>query len=69
MPLTKEQVIELKSRQSTYGCGASNCVRCYPIQYACDWCDTEWDNPIANGEDYTCPECNHSVSYLANERG
>ena len=63
MPLTKEQVIDLQSTQSTYGCGAEDCVACYPIQYSCELCDYAWDMPIANGEVFTCPNC----EYVANE--
>ena len=68
MPLTKEQVQSLQATQSTYGCGAHDCVRCYPIQYSCEWCETVWESPIANGEEYTCPECSHPVSYFNDSR-
>lgn len=57
MPLTPEQVTELEATQSHYGCGADDCVACYPIQYGCEFCDTRWEQPIANGEVFKCPEC------------
>lgn len=57
MPLTPEQVTELELSRSRYGCGNNACLLCYPIQYACDMCAETFPNPIANGEHYTCPEC------------
>jgi hypothetical protein len=59
MPLTTQEVTALRATQSLYGCGADNCTACYPIQYSCDLCDTEFDSPIANGEQFTCPVCDY----------
>jgi hypothetical protein len=57
MPLTKDQIKTLQTTQSHYGCGRDTCVACYPIQYACEMCAADFDEPIANGEEYTCPAC------------
>jgi hypothetical protein len=57
MPLTPEQVTYLEEKQSSYGCGAHDCTDCYPIQYGCEYCTEDFPAPIANGEVYTCLEC------------
>lgn len=57
MPLTPNQVAESQAKQSSYGCGACDCLDCYPIQYACSCCDELFANPIANNETYSCPLC------------
>lgn len=57
MPLSPEQVTELQAKQSHCGCGAHTCTACYPIQYACNWCGADFENPIANGETYQCNIC------------
>lgn len=59
MPLTAQQVSDLESKQSHYGCGSDTCVSCYPIQYRCDYCNEDFTNPIANGEHYECEECGY----------
>ena len=64
MPLRPDQVTELETKQSSYGCGADDCLSCYPIQYACADCDVRWNNPIANNETYQCPNCD----WVNNER-
>jgi Zn-finger protein len=48
----------------TYGCGADECLTCYPYQYACADCGARWEKPINNGEVYTCTDC----EYINNER-
>lgn len=48
----------------TYGCGAEGCLSCYPLQYECADCATRWENPVTNGEQFTCPECD----YINNEK-
>lgn len=57
MPLTKEQTAELERMRSTYGCGSPGCVSCYPVQYGCEYCGTDFDDPIAHGEVHTCAYC------------
>lgn len=57
MPLNPAQVAELEASQSHYGCGNEECLACYPIQYACEFCAAQFPDPIANGEYYDCPEC------------
>ena len=59
MPLSPLQLKVLTESQSAYGCGLNTCKRCYPVQYACDYCNTELPEPIANGENYTCEECGY----------
>lgn len=49
----------------TYGCGADTCLTCYPFQYACADCGGQWEQPIENGQVFTCPECD----YINNEEG
>lgn len=58
MPLTKTQVKELEKIQSNYGCGANDCLSCYPIQYRCEWCGEDFPEPIRNGESFICDACN-----------
>jgi hypothetical protein len=60
MPLTQNEVTALQATQSTYGCGASDCKACYPIQYSCESCYEEFPAPIANGERFTCPACDYT---------
>jgi hypothetical protein len=62
MPLMPSQVTELEATRSRYGCGASSCLACYPIQYGCEYCGTDFDSPIANGELFTCPECDFTAN-------
>ena len=57
MPLTNEQVVKLQQTQSKFGCGRVDCVACYPITYACEFCGEAYEQPIANGEAYACVEC------------
>jgi hypothetical protein len=57
MPLSPTQTKVLQSYQSSYGCGASECVSCYPLQYACEWCNEMFAQPIALGEVFICPMC------------
>lgn len=57
MPLSKEQVSELESTQSHYGCGRDTCKACYPVQYACEMCLETFEQPIANGEYHDCENC------------
>jgi len=61
-PLAKKDVKELEAKRSAYGCGSQICVRCYPVQYACEYCSANYPLPIANGEVYSCPKCD----WLAN---
>lgn len=56
-PLTDEQVARLESERSHYGCGLYTCQACNPVIYCCDFCEERFDQPIANGEAYVCPEC------------
>jgi hypothetical protein len=64
MPLTPDQVTELETKQSSYGCGADDCSDCYPIQYSCEWCKAMFPEPIGNGEEHICPNC----GYIANSK-
>jgi len=59
MPLSPEQLIILEQSRSAYGCGLDTCKRCYPIQYRCDFCATDFPTPLENGEHYTCEECGY----------
>ena len=44
----------------TYGCGSDACLSCYPFQYGCADCGATWEQPIANGQVFTCPECDYT---------
>lgn len=57
MSLTPEQVKDIESKASRYGCGADSCLACYPLQYACDYCLERWITPITNGTAYRCEWC------------
>lgn len=59
MPLTPNQVKDLESKRSRYGCGADTCLACNPIQYGCDDCAETFTRPIANGESYICEFCDY----------
>lgn len=48
------------TRVSTYGCGSSTCVECYPFSYACSACMYDFPIPIPNGEVETCERCGFS---------
>lgn len=42
----------------TYGCGASDCVSCYPFTYRCAVCRVDFPEPVPNGaSDPTCQNC------------
>lgn len=60
MSLTPEQVKDIESKASRYGCGVESCLACYPLQYACDYCLEAFETPIANGEAYECEQCAYS---------
>lgn len=52
----------------TYGCGAYTCKTCYPYQYGCGECGARWDEPVAYGEKYLCPDClTESVAVIGEE--
>jgi hypothetical protein len=57
MPLTMQQVKEIESKSDSYGCGAWDCVACYPLEYACDFCEDRLDTPILNGQQVYCDSC------------
>lgn len=57
MTLTAEQVKEIEAGASRYGCGAWDCVACYPLQYRCDWCGEDYASPILNGQRGECEAC------------
>lgn len=59
MPLTATQVASLEATRSHYGCGASDCTHCYPVQYGCEACGGTFPSPVANGEQITCQECDY----------
>lgn len=40
-----------------FGCGYEYCVSCYPFQYRCEDCATEFATPLAVGDSFVCPEC------------
>ena len=65
MPITFEQAKALTGTASRYGCGASACSSCYPVQFACDCCGADFALPYANGELYECDSCGYEsgVSY------
>ena len=50
------------TRYSPYGCGAKNCVECYPFTYMCaaPGCWHLFDVPVPNGEIETCNHCGFS---------
>jgi hypothetical protein len=58
-PLTVREVENLERIRNNYGCGASGCVACYPIQYRCELCGEDFDSPIANGETFLCLNCDY----------
>ena len=41
----------------TFGCGATYCASCYPLQYACEFCNETFEKPVSVGEAYECPNC------------
>lgn len=57
MRLTAEQVQEIEASASRYGCGAWDCVDCYPLEYSCDWCEEQFETPILNGQRVYCDCC------------
>lgn len=40
----------------TFGCGNYQCKDCYPFQYACEFCEKQFPEPVANGVEFVC-EC------------
>ena len=44
------------NRGSNFGCGAYECVSCYPFTYQCEHF-IDYIKPIPNGEEL--PECDH----------
>ena len=45
---------------SKYGCGQHDCIICYPLQYCCADCGTEFDQPILNGQTHECLVCGYN---------
>jgi len=39
-----------------YGCGADDCIECYPLVYQCE-CGYEFDPPVPNGGPEPDHEC------------
>lgn len=57
MKLTTEQVKEIESKASAYGCGAYDCLECSPLEYSCVYCGTWFETPILNGQQIYCDGC------------
>jgi hypothetical protein len=60
--LTLEQIAEIETKASSYGCGAYNCTACSPLQYGCDDCEGYesffvFPMPILNGQEIECEQC------------
>ena len=60
--LTAEQIAEIETKASNYGCGAYNCTYCSPLQYSCDDCyqedePFEFSAPVLNGTQIECEQC------------
>jgi hypothetical protein len=55
--LTRAEVKRIEAGRSSYGCGANECMACYPLEYACEYCAVDFDIPIRNGEAYVCEAC------------
>lgn len=55
--LTRAEVKRIEAGRSSYGCGANECMACYPLEYACEYCAVAFDIPIHNGEAYQCEAC------------
>lgn len=56
----------IESKQSKYGCGAWDCLSCYPIQYACDECGIEFSAPVFRTDldcVYVCKDCDWLRGY------
>lgn len=49
---------------NTFGCGNYTCLDCYPFQYSCDWCGSAFEDPVPNGENYVCLECDFDSNLL-----
>lgn len=57
MPMNYEMAKSLNEKANRYGCGASTCVSCYPVIFACELCGADFALPYANGEKFTCDSC------------
>jgi len=60
--LRPEQIVEIESNASGWGCGAYNCVDCSPLQYRCEVCydedePFEFSAPVLNGTQIECEQC------------
>lgn len=56
-PLTRAEVKVIEENASKYGCGVRECMACYPLAYACEYCAVEFHTPIRNGWAYECEAC------------
>jgi len=57
----KGYIPEIEIEADPYGCGAYNCLKCYPYQYSCDWCSEVFPKRIPNGSAYQCAECDYEA--------
>ena len=56
----------IEDKASKYGCGAWDCLLCYPIQYCCDECGSDFAQPILRTRpEYilVCEECEFLSGY------
>ena len=56
----------IEDKASRYGCGAWDCLSCYPIQYACDECADTFEQPILRTRPeyvFVCEECEFLEGY------
>jgi hypothetical protein len=60
---------QITAKQSRYGCGASACLDCYPVQTVCGECDWEFRLPVLRTDTQTLYVCNScwdfSMGYYA----
>ena len=57
---TGSMVAHIEAQKSSYGCGADNCVDCYPLQYECYDCTHRFRLPVIRTDFdvlYLCESC------------
>ena len=50
-----------------WGCGNRKCKSCQPFTYGCEYCQTTFIKPVANGDVYVCESCGFITDEQADE--
>jgi len=52
---------------SSFGCGYRKCVACYPFTYGCEWCGSDFFEPVPIKEKFQCESCGFITDVMSDE--